>query len=185
MVFFKRPILTFKSLYKNPWSNHSNETSSAVLSNTTFSFLVFYKTKFSIFLTFGQGKECTVIHNYCENNKFKENFYFVKTQNSKKQGSIAAVLSRFPCLIFVDRFTNLCRPRCGAAVPILIPLVKGRGILQNAECRMALFSEGQTTMLSCCLAPFHIENNATLRSPFYKIPLPSGEGYKTGRTEPI
>ena len=84
MVFFKRPILTFKSLYKNPWSNHSNETSSAVLLNTTFWFLVFYKTKFSIFLTFGQWKECTVIHNYCENNKFKENFYFVKTQNSKK-----------------------------------------------------------------------------------------------------
>ena len=40
-------------------------------------------------------------------------------------------------------------------------------------------------MLSCCLAHLHIENNATLRSAFCKIPLPSGKGYKTGRTEPF
>ena len=45
-------VLTFKSVDKILWCDHSNETSSAVLLHGTICFLIFYKTKFGIFLNF-------------------------------------------------------------------------------------------------------------------------------------
>ena len=151
MVFFLKAYSNFKSLYKTHGATIQMKPLQQFFRTLPFDFLYFTKRNLVCFSRLVNGRNARVIHNYCENNKFKEIFHFVKIQNSKKQGSIAAVLSRLPCLIFADRFTTFCRPRCGAAVRILIPLVKGRGILQNAECRMALFSEGQKTMLSCCL----------------------------------
>ena len=72
----------------------------------TLPFLVFYKTKFSMFLTFGQWKECRGYSQLLRNNKF------CKNQKQQKSTSIAAVLLRFPCLIFVDHYTTLCRRGC-------------------------------------------------------------------------
>ena len=69
-----------------------------------FNFLYFTKRNLVCFSRLANGRNAGVIHNYCENNKFKENFSFVKTQNSKKSASITVVLSRFPSLNFVDRF---------------------------------------------------------------------------------
>ena len=43
-------ILSFKSVYEFLWCDHSNETSSAVLSHGTICFSVFYKIKLGIFL---------------------------------------------------------------------------------------------------------------------------------------
>jgi len=45
-------ILTFESVVEMLWCDHSNETSSAVLSHGTIYILVFYKMKFEISLEF-------------------------------------------------------------------------------------------------------------------------------------
>ena len=43
-------VLTFESVDKILWCDHSNETSSAVLLHGTICFSIFYKMKFRIFL---------------------------------------------------------------------------------------------------------------------------------------
>ena len=43
-------VLTFESVYKILWCDHSNEISSAVLLHGTISFSIFYKMKFRILL---------------------------------------------------------------------------------------------------------------------------------------
>ena len=45
-------VLSFESVDKILWCDHSNETSSAVLLYGTINFSIFYKTKFEIFLKF-------------------------------------------------------------------------------------------------------------------------------------
>jgi len=45
-------VLTFESVDKILWCDHSNETSSAVLLHGTFCFVGFDKIKFRIFLRF-------------------------------------------------------------------------------------------------------------------------------------
>ena len=45
-------VLTFESVDKTLWCDHSNETSSAVLLHETIRFSVSYKMKFGIFVEF-------------------------------------------------------------------------------------------------------------------------------------
>ena len=45
-------VLTFESVDKILWCDHSNETSLAVLLHGTICFAIFYKMKFVIFLEF-------------------------------------------------------------------------------------------------------------------------------------
>ena len=45
-------VLTFKPVNEILWCDHSNETSSAVLSQGTICFSIFYKMKFGDFLEF-------------------------------------------------------------------------------------------------------------------------------------
>ena len=45
-------VLTFESVDKIPWCDHSIETSSAVLFHSTISFSIFHKMKFGIFHEF-------------------------------------------------------------------------------------------------------------------------------------
>ena len=45
-------VLTFESVNKILWCDHSNETSSAVLLHGAISFSIFYKMKFGFFLNF-------------------------------------------------------------------------------------------------------------------------------------
>ena len=65
--------------------------------------MYFTKRNLVCFSRLANGRNAGAIHNYCENNKFKESFYFVKTQNSKKT-------DQYCCGTFTIPMSNLCRP---------------------------------------------------------------------------
>ena len=140
-------------------------------------FLYFTQQNLVCFSRLAKGRNARVIHNYCENNKFKENFHFVKTQNSKQSTSIAAVLSRFPCLIFVYRFTTVSR--CGAAVRILIPLVKGQGYfaerrMQNGIVLRRLENNAKLLSRTICILrtmPFYVLRSAKYPCRLVKVTI--------------
>ena len=51
-IMLHKVVLTFESVDEILWCDHSNETSSAVLSRGTIYITIFYKTKFGICLEF-------------------------------------------------------------------------------------------------------------------------------------
>ena len=59
VLFIECVVLTFESVVKIPWCDHSNETYLTVLSRGTICFSAFNKMKFGIFLSnFDSGHLC-------------------------------------------------------------------------------------------------------------------------------
>ena len=88
--FFKRPILTFKSLYKNPRSNHSNLFSSSF---AHYLFMYFTKRNLVCFSRLANGGNAGAIHNYCENNAILFCIVHRRLENNAK------LLSRAICIL--------------------------------------------------------------------------------------